>query len=291
MAVRAMTDCPSEETLAAFLDGHLDPEARERVMEHLADCGECREVVYAGEEMGRLGVAEGEGAPEVLEFRSRSRYPWAAIGVAAAAVLVFFSPPAQEQIAIYRTGGMSQVKKAYESMPRRPIESRLIGFTHHEAKPNNRSGNDSGDGELEAVMLRQAVERITTGDERSWRNLRARASGRLLLGERDEAVALMERAYALEPDSPGLYSDLAAVYVERARWNLRPEHAVQALDAAERAWNLARTPEAAWNRALALELTGRDEEARRAWKEFLKRDSSSPWSDEARQKLQRLDNR
>jgi hypothetical protein len=34
--------CPSDETLAAFLDGALDETARRKVIRHLADCDECR---------------------------------------------------------------------------------------------------------------------------------------------------------------------------------------------------------------------------------------------------------
>jgi tetratricopeptide (TPR) repeat protein len=287
-----MTDCPSEETLAAFLDGRLDPEARSRVLEHLADCGEDREVVYAGEEIGRLGVAEGEGAdvPEVLEFRSRTRYGWAAIGsVAAAAVLVLFIPAVQEQIAFSRTGGLSAVQTAYENLKLRPIESRLVGFDYIELEPAMR-GNKSGDDELGKALLDAAEARIAAEDgDPSWRELRALASARLLLGKRDDAVALMERAFVLRPDAPGLRNDLAAVYAERARWTRQPEHAKQALNAAEQAWALSQTPETAWNRALALGLAGRDEQARHAWEEYLKLDASGPWSDEARKNLRDLE--
>ncbi len=34
--------CPSDETLAAFLDGALDDAGREQVIRHLADCDDCR---------------------------------------------------------------------------------------------------------------------------------------------------------------------------------------------------------------------------------------------------------
>ncbi len=46
--------CPSEETLAEFIDGRLDPEARRSVVEHLAVCGECRDIVMAADEFGGL---------------------------------------------------------------------------------------------------------------------------------------------------------------------------------------------------------------------------------------------
>ena len=41
------TGFPSDETLAAFLDGRLDPETRRRVIEHMTTCDECYSVVAA----------------------------------------------------------------------------------------------------------------------------------------------------------------------------------------------------------------------------------------------------
>jgi anti-sigma factor RsiW len=38
-------ECPSEETLAAFVDGGLTAEERRSVEEHLEDCAKCRTLV------------------------------------------------------------------------------------------------------------------------------------------------------------------------------------------------------------------------------------------------------
>ena len=43
---------PTDETLAAYIDGRLDEETRKRVVEHMAECPECFEVVMAGRESG-----------------------------------------------------------------------------------------------------------------------------------------------------------------------------------------------------------------------------------------------
>ncbi|HXX67963.1 MAG TPA: zf-HC2 domain-containing protein [Polyangiaceae bacterium] len=45
------TTCPREETLACFVDGDLRPEEVERVVEHLASCGSCREREHAFREI------------------------------------------------------------------------------------------------------------------------------------------------------------------------------------------------------------------------------------------------
>ena len=39
--------CPSDGTLAAFVDGRLDAAGRRQVVEHLADCAECRDTCVA----------------------------------------------------------------------------------------------------------------------------------------------------------------------------------------------------------------------------------------------------
>jgi hypothetical protein len=53
--------CPDAETLAAFIDGRLWGAARAVVVEHIADCAECRDVVLGADE---LRTAEGLVAAE-----------------------------------------------------------------------------------------------------------------------------------------------------------------------------------------------------------------------------------
>ena len=42
-----MSNCPSEETLAAFIDGRLDSRARRHVIAHIAICPDCHAIVTA----------------------------------------------------------------------------------------------------------------------------------------------------------------------------------------------------------------------------------------------------
>ncbi|MEO8378828.1 MAG: zf-HC2 domain-containing protein [Acidobacteriota bacterium] len=293
LAVSAMTNCPSEETLAAFLDGRLDPEDRRRVVEHLAECGDCRDLVLAAEELG-VGEEVSAEAPvqtaAVVEIRPRTRLFWVPIGSAAAAavVVLFLSPvlsPVREEIVFRWTGGLSEVRTAYEALPKRPIESRLVGFKHLTFSVS-RGGGDNPDNSLENALLTDVENKIEQGKKRlSWKELHALALAKLLRGNRSEAAVLMEQAIQLGPDSPTLRNDLAAVYLERARWSSSAGDAQQALQASERAWALAQTPETAWNRALALKVAGQNEQAKRAWEQYLQLDDSPRWSEEARGKL------
>src|ERR1700719_3559751 len=89
---------PSDETLAAFLDGRLDPETRRRVIEHMTTCDECYSVVASGGEERNLLK------PDELSFHRRlqtpfRRFPLSLLGTAAAAVIVILLIPAWHRIA------------------------------------------------------------------------------------------------------------------------------------------------------------------------------------------------
>jgi len=92
--------CPTDEELAAFLDGMLPAEERARITAHLADCESCYEI-FAGavhfqqdeQDSGgtkeQVGTKEGRIVPFPVKQESNARRwnPWW-IGSAAAAVLV-----------------------------------------------------------------------------------------------------------------------------------------------------------------------------------------------------------
>ena len=48
-----MTNHPAPLTLEAYVEGRLGPEARDRLEAHLTRCGECRERVAQGQQLGR----------------------------------------------------------------------------------------------------------------------------------------------------------------------------------------------------------------------------------------------
>src|SRR5213592_1840720 len=54
---------PTDETLAAYIDGRLDKETRKRVVEHMAECPECFDVVMGGREIA------GRDVKAVVAFR------------------------------------------------------------------------------------------------------------------------------------------------------------------------------------------------------------------------------
>ena len=288
----AMTDHPTEETLAAFIDGRLGGEARRAIVEHVVSCAECRDIIMAAQELEAV-PPQTKGVDNVVAF-PRKRFLGGASAAAAALVVVAFLPPVRAWIVFQRTGGLSSVIAAQGAVKQRAIATRLSGgFPYNELKPSLRGSNDESplvdDDRLPLLSAAAKLESASRGT--SWKKLRAFADAQILLGDRENAetaVRTMERAVALGPkDDPTLLNDLAAVYVERARRQRDPENVRLALESAERAWQVARTPESAWNRAFALELADRDADAVRAWNEYLTLDATSPWAKEARSHIAR----
>jgi hypothetical protein len=120
----------------------------------------------------------------------------------------------------------------------------------------------------------------------------------LLLGNTDAAIDTLHEALLAETgrhrvvdaidDSTDvrMLNDLSAALSNRTA--VHPKMDDEALRCAEKAWRIGRSPEAAWNRAIATEaLNGAGSDAARsAWRDYLERDPASPWAKEALKRLE-----
>src|SRR5688572_33364873 len=105
-----MTNCPSDETLAAFIDGRLEVSAHDEVVAHLSSCSECRDVVNSAHEL------PAEASPR------RSWIPAAALAAAAAVAAVIFLGPIADRFRMSRS--MAALTAATANLPERPIQAR-----------------------------------------------------------------------------------------------------------------------------------------------------------------------
>src|SRR5205807_1590723 len=81
-------------------------------------------------------------------------------------------------------------------------------------------------------------------------------------------------------------SDLAAAYLVRATETNHAQDLPRALESATAALKtFPDMPEAAFNRALALERLALVDQTRQAWRDYLRLDSNSGWSNEAKSHL------
>jgi CHAT domain-containing protein/tetratricopeptide (TPR) repeat protein len=168
----------------------------------------------------------------------------------------------------------AQPASASELPRMRLTEGRLSGQTAYAPYPTPPDRH-----QLSGLRLRQAPL-----------SLHDRALYHLLANDLDRAISAMEEAARTDPGKPLLLSDLSALYGERARAKDRPEDYVAALEMAERAVAVGPDlPEAAFNRALALEHLFLYDKALDGWKHYLLvGDRRSLWSDEAREHSRRL---
>jgi|GEM_PF-2032752 len=295
-----MTNCPSEETLAAFIDGRLDPEPRRRVVEHMSSCADCYDVVSMAWDLQATDPALAAAAPVVRgRFGSRTVWASAAAALAAAAVVsfVFLYAPLHDRLFPPKTG-IEALVAASEGLQYRPTRARMSGaFPYRPVKPVQRGG-----GREDSVALLA----IAAQAEKAWReqptadNARAFAMANLALGKWQEAVTLLEEGIRRKSgknelhaaidsaDDAGMLSDLAAAYYARAEHTQNAGDYVRALDASLKAAEHGSSPEIVWNTAVALEVVGSTEDAAEAWKNYLTMDPASPWSVEARARLARL---
>ncbi|HEY0372576.1 MAG TPA: zf-HC2 domain-containing protein [Thermoanaerobaculia bacterium] len=276
-AAELMQTCPDPETLSAFLDQKLDPAARLEVVQHLAECGDCRDLVVAATEYAQ---EEEASAPTTEVVRGNfGRRRWLAPLVAAAAIAVagFVGMP------WYLNRPMVELMAAENALDERPTTARLSGDYVYKKHPTFRGSGDnrpiSDNEEMAELRVNALAGKAEERAEKNptARNLHTAAVGELLMKKPDirKVVRELETAAQAKPSSVAIQIDLAAAYLAAADYE-------QALAAADTAMRIDPTnPAAAWNRALALEYLHHGSEAIAAWKKYLEVDPNSDWAKEA----------
>ncbi|HEX8153368.1 MAG TPA: zf-HC2 domain-containing protein, partial [Thermoanaerobaculia bacterium] len=286
---------PSDETLAALIDGRLDDEMRQRVIEHLASCDECRWTVSEAPEM----ISATLETDNVV--RGRFRRLTAPLVAVAAAVLLILAFPAARNLYYERTSGMAALIEASKLLEKRPIPSRLSApFPYKDFRTNRgEAEEDLSEAQLEYVA---ATARARASEHASPQTLRSAGVGQLLIGKHDVAVELLEgaiRKQTGETNVPAairaskdidLVNDLAAAYLARGRYRNTAADMNAALEAAEQAYKLAPTSQAVlYNRALAYQqFEPLADRARKAWAEYLSHETDPQWRHDAERQLELL---
>lgn len=283
-----MTQHPTEELLAAFVDDRLDSAAREPVTDHLASCGECREIVLM-----TTAFQASEPVPVPVPHRFGRRRMAAIASLAAAAVIALavvppmLGPDVDDLVAIAQT-----VKE-------RPSDGRTAGgFPYSEPPPSiTRSARPTGNdlnGKWKYYDIYDALEKKKSPDPHVF------GLNKLLIaeksGEFSNAVTMLETAYEKtsgdERDS--VATDLAAALIARARFSGEKDYE-RALDLSNEVLKRQpKSPEALWNRAIALQSItlqdgNRTAEALRAWDDYLKVENHPQWVEEATRRKARIE--
>lgn len=273
-----LTECPSLETIGAFIDGRFKDREREVIADHLASCETC---YFVFSEAARTRVtAQPAAASNIRRFVPRQTWQWVA-GLAAAAAVVL-------AVNVWQPFGTGADERALTVLvdsvgTARTFDARLTGgFAYAPVRGPVRGSND-------AANLSPDVRIAIAEIEKQFAARPVAATAAMIGGDAVRAVGILESAVAADPNNARVLSDLAAARLVLAQRTEPADNASRALEMANRALESNRQlPEALFNRALALEALGQKDDAKAAWQAYLAVDGRSGWADEARAKLRIL---
>jgi len=174
--------------------------------------------------------------------------------------------------------GLAALQTAYAGQ--RPIEARVSALPYSTySQTRGTSVDDQRTDNLRRAQLHleQAVKEKPTPEAHH-------ALGKVYLaqGKFDEAIKEFDQSINGSKAPAQNFNDLGVAWLQKGDYN-------RSLNSFNKALQLdGNLQEALFNRALAYEKQSRFDEAKTDWNEYLKRDSTSPWADEARRHLTRI---
>ncbi len=288
---------PPAEDLGCFIEGTLDDEARAAVVEHLADCDDCRITVV--DATAFVDPAAFDEDLVVKQSPAGGRWWMAAAAAIAIAVGGVWLVDA-------RRDPLAPVMEASSKLQSRLVAARLSGFGYVAPKSTMRGPSEGID--LEAYQVAAKADEVLQRRGDDSRMLHAKGVALLLkveaelpeynennaqdnelrdglVKQRNEAVAKLQMAADREPDNAAFQSDLAAALIATGD----VKNIKLAADICSRV--VKRNPrslEALFNKAKALDLAGQTQGAIAAYQSYLDVDSKSDWAKEARDRKEYL---
>jgi tetratricopeptide (TPR) repeat protein len=172
----------------------------------------------------------------------------------------------------------------------RPTETRISEFgyaplTQLRGAPESAAKN----------RLRRIENRLNEATEKTPNAQTHYALGVFYLTQQNytDAIKEFESALKFADKNAKIHNDLGVAHFERAKTKpreSRPEDLAQSLEEFTTATKLdGNLLEALFNKSLALQELGMPREAKESWTLYLQKDPSSPWADEARKNLSRIE--
>ena len=260
--------CPPPEVLGAYIEGKVDAPTRIALQRHAVSCPQC---IFVIGEASRY-LANDDANREEEEEQPGRRRPWfaiaASVGLVCTLVGAWFVAKPRDPL--------DRLRRAAAAAPSRSIEGRLDGFAY---SPYRSPRSDPIPDDTALHLQAERYTRLEGDNAAAWH---IRGIAALLLRKNTAAVAMLEKAVALDTRRAGYWSDLSAAYLAAAEKAGHPQ-AVAAVRAAERAAALDPSLSAAYfNRAVALQYLGAYDAAAQAYERCLALDPASPWSAEVR---------
>lgn len=239
------------------------------------------------EALARSAKAKVDSSPSLLAslraFFSQPKYvaTFAVLLIAVLASAVYFTRTSN-------TDALAELREVYRQ--ERPTETRISEFGYAPL-PQLRGAAES----RETNRLRRIENSLIEATEKSPNAQTHHALGVFYLTQQKyaDAVKEFEGALTFAGKSAKVHNDLGAAHFELAKTSTQEKkleglsHALEEFtEATELDGNLL---EALFNKSLALQELGLPRRAKESWTLYLQKDQSSPWADEARKNLARID--
>lgn len=206
---------------------------------------------------------------------------FAVLLIAAVALVIYFNSSS-------RTDELAELRSIYRQA--RPTETRITEFDYAPL-PQLRGAPDPA----ETNRLRRIENNLIEATEKTANAQTFHALGIFNLTQRKyrEAIKEFERAIKFDDKNAKVHNDLGVAHFELAKAGPKEkkfEDMALALEEFTKASNLdSNSLEALFNKSLALQELEMPHEAKESWARYLEKDSSSPWADEARRHLARIE--
>jgi CHAT domain-containing protein/Tfp pilus assembly protein PilF len=206
--------------------------------------------------------------------------------------LFFVKTPVNEALAslnqVYRHG--------------RPVEPRITGFSYADFKSSEQRGNKTElNEEVDYIALERARSYLFSAHVNESDPSVLHALGKFYLTQKefDKAIEQFEAAVKISAQNSEFHSDLGAAFMEKGKTVTQPDDTGQrfelfakSLEHLNKALELNNSlPEALFNRALCHNYLGITQAAVTDWRKYLEIDSRSGWAEEAKQRLDSLEER
>ena len=306
-----------DELVDEYLRGSLESDEAEMFAKHFLNSAERQQKLRFAKAFKKYAAAHAaeEFQPEPHKGFSRSTWwpfftasPWRAVAVVAVLLL---AAAGVWRVFFYRSDvdkGLVALNNAYKEQ--RPLESRITKLNYAPfvvTRGGESPRVDSRERDFAERYLLDAVHDHPGANS-------YHALGKFYLAEKnfDKAIAQFEEALRADPNNAQIHADLGAALLERGKVEAEKSVATTApsetskegqansgkaltdlarsLDRLNKALELdPNLLEARFNRALCYQYMMLPRQAAEEWREYLKKDSTSKWADEARVNLKLLE--
>ena len=285
-----------DEVIDEYLNEKLNPEVRSRFEKHFLTTPEHLEQLQFARAFDRY--VSSQTAPTPKSNPSHGWQQWVhslysspvKIAVFALVLLVLALGAWQmffRQSAVNK--GLIALNAAYRE--ERPVEARISNFDY---APFPTKRGDRGTEKVDQKQLNRAELTLLNALEENPSSATHHALGKIYLAKRefDKAIEQFDTAVKSNPNNSQAYADLGAAWLEKGKLDAgtEPGKGLEDLGRGLESLNNAlrmnpNSLEALFNRALCEEQMTLYSQAEHDWQEYLTRDSTSSWADEARQRL------